>query len=71
MQPLAQQVASRLFFPLKNGQVICVEKHRHARLPLELSLPDKPAKTDDLRKRLVALETAYDLFVPGFALLAR
>jgi hypothetical protein len=69
MQSLAQEVAGRLFFPLQNGQMIGVKKYGHGRLPLELSLTDQPTKTDNLRKRLVIFETAYNLFVPGFRLL--
>ena len=49
--------------------MICVKKHRHARLPLELALTDEPAKSDYFRKIFVVFEAADNLFVPGFRLL--
>ena len=49
--------------------MICVKKHRHARLPLELALTDEPAKSDYFRKIFVVFEAADSFFVPGFRLL--
>jgi hypothetical protein len=65
IQPLEQAIASRLLFPLQDGQVVRIEEHRHKHLPFDLSLANQATKAADLGKGFIASKDANDFTVPG------
>jgi hypothetical protein len=68
VQALEKAIAGRLLFPLKDGEVIGIQEHRHNRSPFEFALANESPEADDFGKGLILGKDVHNLPVPRFAL---